>query len=84
MVEFCDGRIVRDTEAEQGQIRNGWYYTIKEFAELIDVPEVTVRSWIHRRIIESVNYYGRTYIHEDAKFHFERPWMNALRGHKKC
>ena len=84
MVQFYEGKIVQDTQEDHPPIRNGWYYTVKEFAEMIDVPEGTVRQWIHRGIIESVNYYGRNYIHEDAKFHFERPWMNTLRGHKKC
>ena len=73
MVEFRNGQIV-DTEC--GDIPDGLYYTQSEFAELMDVPEGTVRVWVSRGIIPCVRYYGRTYIPQDVKFRYVMPWMN--------
>lgn len=76
MVEFRDGHIVSD---EPGDIPDGRYYTQQELAELMDVPEGTVRVWVSRGIVPCVHYYGRTYIPESFDFNYLLPWMRALR-----
>jgi excisionase family DNA binding protein len=37
-------------------------FTIEEVARMLNVKEVTVRSWISRREIQSFKYLGRRYI----------------------
>lgn len=76
MVEFRDGHIVDES---YGDIPDGLYYTQQEFAELLDVPESTVRVWVNRGIVTCVRYYGRTYIPENVLFSYKNPWMRALR-----
>lgn len=83
MVEFRGGCIVNDTNEDLPQPpTDGWYYTQKEFAELLDVPEGTVRIWVMRGVVPCVRYYGRVYIPENVKFRYNRPWMTALRGNE--
>ena len=77
MVEFRNGQIVSNSP---GDIPDGFYYTQKELAEILDVPETTVRVWVKRGIITCVHYYGHTYIPVDASFHYVRPWMRTLRS----
>lgn len=70
MVEFRDGRMSTDCD-----IPDGMYYTIEEFAELYDVPESSVRTWINRGQLPFVHCYGRTYIPENAAVNYTWPWM---------
>lgn len=73
MVEFKNGGIVTDTDVENPpHIPNGWYYTAKEFAEMLDVPEGTIRVWKKRGVLDCINYYGRLYIDPKAKVKLKR------------
>ena len=61
MTEFRNGYPTISTG-----IPDGLYYTTKEFADEMDVPEGTVRVWIRRGQITYVNCFGRNYIPKDA------------------
>ena len=83
MVEFRGGCIVNDTDVDEPVIfDDGWYYTAAEFAELMGVPESTVRVWVKRRIVSSVSYYGRLYIPVNTSWGHQYPWMNARKRKK--
>ena len=83
MVKFEGGCIVDNTDENLPEPpTDGWYYTQKEFAEIFDVPDATVRVWVKRGIIPGVHYYGHTYIPETVKFRYTRPWMRAIRHNK--
>ena len=62
MTEFRNGHPVKETGIPDGE-----YYTLSEFAEEFDIPEGTLRVWVHRGILLSENYYGRTYIPAHAE-----------------
>ena len=80
MVEFQDGH---PTTASDGDIPDGKYYTQKEFAELYDVPESTVRIWVFRGQIPVVSYYGRIYIPDWAVVAYKWPWMKRRAALKR-
>lgn len=60
MVRFEGGHPVNDPENEP--IEDGWYYTVKEVAKMLNVPESSVRVMKKRGQIRCKSYYGRTYI----------------------
>lgn len=70
MVEFRDGWMSVDSD-----IPNGNYYTIEEYADMYDVPESSIRTWINRGQVPAVHCYGRTYIPENAVVNYVWPWM---------
>lgn len=72
MVEFKDGRIVNDPDEDTDYIPDGLYYSAKEFAELLDIPEATVRVWKNRGVLDCISYYGRTYIPEKFRLKLKR------------
>ena len=77
MVEFRNGWLWAGEDIPDGE-----YCTISEFAELYDIPESSVRTWLNRGQLPFVRCYGRVYIPENAKFRYNRPWMTALRGNE--
>lgn len=62
MTTFVNGHPDKETF-----IADGKYYSLQEFAEELDIPESTVRVWIHRGILDFVSYYGRIFIPENAQ-----------------
>ena len=51
---------------EKTDIPDGEYYTIVETAERLDVGESSVRCWISRGQLASIDYYGRKYVPKNA------------------
>lgn len=49
-------------------IPDGVYMELKEFAVEHDLPEETVRTWVKRRQVPAVNYYGRIFIPEKCDY----------------
>ena len=73
MVEFKNNGIVSDTEDPfPKKIPNGWYYTAKEFAEIMDIPVSTIRVWKKRGILDCISYYGRLYVDPKAQIKLKR------------
>ena len=66
MTEFRNGYPTDPTGVPDGK-----YYTIKEFAEKLDVDENLVRVWIKRRQVSVEYFYGRVYIPENAVVRFK-------------
>lgn len=73
MVEFREGWLWVGEDIPDGE-----YYTISEFAELYDIPESSVRTWLNRGQLSCINCYGRTYIPKDAEVNYSWPWMKRL------
>ena len=73
MVEVREVRLCVGDDFQDGE-----YYTISEFAELYDVPESSVRTWLNRGQLPCINCYGRTYIPKDAEVNYNWPWMKRL------
>lgn len=57
MVVFKDGH-----PAEKSLIPDGEYLEITEFAKKFGVPLENVRTWVKRRQLPCVSYYGRLLI----------------------
>ena len=57
MVTFNDGH-----PTEVSPIPDGEYMDVEEFAERYDIPTETVRTWVKRKQIPAVAYYGRIFI----------------------
>ena len=57
MVVFKDGH-----PAEKSLIPDGEYLEITEFAKKFGVPLENVRTWVKRRQLPCVSYYGRLFI----------------------
>lgn len=70
MVEFRNGWLWAGEDIPDGE-----YCTISEFAELYDIPESSVRTWLNRGQLPFVRCYGRTYIPKDADVNYTWPWM---------
>ena len=73
MTEFRDGRPTDEEPAPP----DGYYYTSKEFAEMLDVSETRVRVWISRGQVEAEHWYGRIYIPADAVVRYKWPWKRV-------
>ena len=63
MVLFQDGH-----PREPSPIPDGEYLDPKEFSTRYDIPEKTVRTWVNRRQIPAVVYYGRIFIPADRDY----------------
>ena len=73
MVKFENGTIVEDTERIGSKpVPDGWYYTMREFAEMMDIPESTVRIWKKRGVLDCINWYGRLYIPQNFRLKLKR------------
>ena len=63
MVEFKDGH-----PREESHIPDGVYMDLSEFSEEHDIPAETVRTWVKRKQVPSISYYGRIFIPERCSF----------------
>ena len=79
MVEFINGHPTDETG-----ISDGWYFTTHEYGEIYNVPEATVRVWIKRGQIASVDYYGRRYIPVWEQPDYKHPWRKQRIRSKRC
>lgn len=70
MILFQNNCIVGDTNNDHSSVPDGWYYTVRELAEKLDIPESTIRVMKKRGELRCFSYYGRTYI--DSKSVTER------------
>ena len=79
MVKIQDGKIVSDDDNPDIPVaKDGWYYTAKEYAVLMDVPEVNVRMWKRRGILPCIDWYGRILIPADAEVLYKKQRKNRL------
>lgn len=62
MIEFRNGRPYGAQEDLDKPAKDGFYLTVKEFAELYGVTEELVRQWKKRGVVDGINYQGHAYI----------------------
>lgn len=55
------------------------YCTMQEFADLLGVPNCTVRQWIHRKQVPVIKKHGKNMIPRGTKIAYKRPWMTQKR-----
>ena len=73
MITFRNGR-----PAEQIDIPDGDYYTVAEYAERMDVPQGTVRMWIHRGLVSCKSCYGHIYISANEPVMYRQKMRNYV------
>lgn len=73
MVLFQDGH-----PREPSPIPDGEYLDPKEFAIRYDIPVETVRTWVKRKLIPSVNYFGRIFIPSSCDCVSFKKWVKNL------
>ena len=62
LVEGEDMVLVRGMDAVTAMATDGYYIPAEKYAEEMDVPLVTVKTWKKRRIIEAITLFGRSYV----------------------
>lgn len=54
--------LVRGIDSVTAMATDGYYIPIEKYAEAMDVPLVTVKTWKKRKTIEAITLFGRSYV----------------------